>query len=153
MSNGKLILTHRVVEDEKTGEHFLLCTYAGLDPSTFTRESEMKKNTTTVPWPKTGKGSGPGPWLQGERIKHVNQLNTGDLLIEHSPQFGATNVTRIVEVFPSRDKVYGEFVNPDKPAEPRIWSNGTFCIWDFDVTGGGTVLHRAVPSQPQERKE
>ncbi|GMU20577.1 MAG: hypothetical protein AMXMBFR13_06740 [Phycisphaerae bacterium] len=77
-------------------------------------------------------GSGFGRFQRGERIRHISDVRPGDLLIEDSAQFDATNVCQVIEVRDG-DKFTGQFVNPYDPDSPRLWSDQPFCIWDFEL--------------------
>lgn len=88
-------------------------------------------------------GSGTGVFRRGKRIRQMDAVRPGDLLIEDNDQFDATNVCRVIEVR-GGDKLTAQFVNPHDPERPRLWSDQPFCIWDFELKAETKKFFRAV---------
>jgi hypothetical protein len=97
-------------------------------------------------------GSGSGRFHRGERIRQIGEIRVGDLFIEDSHQFDATNVCRVIKI---RDgnKFVASFVNSANPESSRLWSDQPFCVWDFDLRGEMSRFYRAAEgAEPLEVK-
>jgi len=93
-------------------------------------------------------GSGSIPFLRGDRVTDIAVLKPGDLLIEDSHAFDATNVVLITRLDGAplfrTDICYGKFVDPEDPTITRQNAHDDgFSIWDWQLEKDR--FWRAVP--------
>ena len=93
-------------------------------------------------------GSGWGAFKQGEKINSPTDVKVGDLLLDYNSQFSSYNVVRVTQTQWAGDpvalagkKFYGILVDPEATDSPRVASNGTFCVWDFDINQSMHLWH------------
>ena len=96
------------------------------------------------------RGSGWGDLRAGKSISDFSELNEGDLLLDHSVQFDAFNVIRVVKTRCHGEphdldgrKFYGMFVDPSDLGRPRLCGDEPICVWDHQL-GGSRELYRPV---------
>ena len=80
------------------------------------------------------RGSGPGRFVRGRRATPAD-LRVGQLFIQDSHWFRATNIVRITQIPDTPgEKAYGIYVDPKETSRARTGSNGHFCIWHDDLS-------------------
>ena len=79
------------------------------------------------------RGSGQGRFRRLNRVKDINELNAGDLIICVSHSFCAVNVARITGPGVTPDTRLAIFVDPADPSRKRAPTDQEFCIHAFDL--------------------
>lgn len=85
-------------------------------------------------------GSGWGKFKKGKKLKSLDELNVGDILLYQSRQFNAKNVIKVTNLNEShpankegRRIVYAQFANPNNISEKRHGWDVEFAIWEHDL--------------------
>lgn len=81
-------------------------------------------------------GRGWGMFNAGEKIKSLDEMKRGDIVLEHNNQFNANNVIRIIqgkdEDALKRDIAYAKIIDGYHPEKNAIGAKDDgFAIWDF----------------------
>ena len=96
-------------------------------------------------------------FARGPRIALIGEVHVGDLIIDDSAQFGATNLIKVVErpayataegdeePPPDDDRFYGQFVDPTDQGKPRLYHDRPFVVWDFYLETRPYQYFRAQP--------
>ena len=78
-------------------------------------------------------GSGQGNFKRLRRVRRLDRLNKGDLIICVSHQFKAVNVARITGQGVTPDTRLAIFVDPNNPDQRRAPGDQEFCIHEFEL--------------------
>lgn len=72
-------------------------------------------------------------WALGSRVRGLDELKVGAIILCDSLQFDAHNLARITRLVPERKIAYGVFVKPGDPSKHRAPGDQEFAVHEFEL--------------------